>query len=174
MRPANRPFPSSKKSHFQNEAKCETFVVKMSFICMIIKNHFHINGFALSLALKVRLFRTRSEMAYVFSCLVIDAFNLRFPAFKFSTFTEVSPAEPFSLSEMFTLIFYSKSTKFPNSCQLAQKAQRQQTLPNAPQTSSKDDLRIVFPPKLQLLFHFLLQNPDRRIKTMFFFASWCL
>ena len=25
-----RPFPSSKKSHFQNEAKCETFVVKIS------------------------------------------------------------------------------------------------------------------------------------------------
>ena len=55
----NRPFPSSKKSHFQNEAKCETFVVKMSFICIIIKNHFHINGFALSLALKVRFFGTR-------------------------------------------------------------------------------------------------------------------
>ena len=57
--PFNRPFPSSKKSHFQNEAKCETFVVKMSFICIIIKNHFHINGFALSLALKVRFFGTR-------------------------------------------------------------------------------------------------------------------
>ena len=36
----NRPFPSSKKSHFQNEAKCETFVVKMSFICIIIKKSF--------------------------------------------------------------------------------------------------------------------------------------
>ena len=55
----NRPFPSSKKSHFQNEAKCETFVVKMSFICIIIENHFHINGFALSLILKVRFFGTR-------------------------------------------------------------------------------------------------------------------
>ena len=55
----NRPFLSSKNSHFQNEAKCETFVVKMSFICIIIKNHFHINGFALSLALKVRFFGTR-------------------------------------------------------------------------------------------------------------------
>ena len=55
----NRPFPSSKKFHFQNEAKCEIFVVKMSFICIIIKNHFHINGFALSLALKVRFFGTR-------------------------------------------------------------------------------------------------------------------
>ena len=57
--PYNRPFPSSKKSHFQNEAKCETFVVKMSFICIIIENHFHINGFALSLDLKVRFFGTR-------------------------------------------------------------------------------------------------------------------
>ena len=56
---ANRPFPSSKKFRFQNEAKCETFVVKMSFICIIIKDHFHINGFALSLALKVRFFGTR-------------------------------------------------------------------------------------------------------------------
>ena len=55
----NRPFPSSKKSHFQNEAKCETFVVKMSFICIIIENHFHINGFALSLVLKVRFFGIR-------------------------------------------------------------------------------------------------------------------
>ena len=58
-RMVNRPFPSSKKSHFQNEVKCETFVVKMSFICIIVKNHFHINGFALSLALKVRFFGTR-------------------------------------------------------------------------------------------------------------------
>ena len=47
------------KSRFQNEAKCETFVAKMSCICIIIKNHFHINGFALSLALKLRFFGTR-------------------------------------------------------------------------------------------------------------------
>ena len=32
---------------------------EMNFICIIIKNHFHINGFALSLALKVRFFGTR-------------------------------------------------------------------------------------------------------------------
>ena len=57
--PLNGPFPSSKKSYFQNESKCETFVVKMSFICMRIKTHFHINSFALSLALKVRFFGTR-------------------------------------------------------------------------------------------------------------------
>ena len=31
----------------------------MSFICITIKNHFHVNGFALSLALKVRFFGTR-------------------------------------------------------------------------------------------------------------------
>ena len=29
-----RPLPSSKNPDFQNEAKCTTFLVKMSFICM--------------------------------------------------------------------------------------------------------------------------------------------
>ena len=51
-------FPSSKKFHFQNEAKYETFVLEMSFICIIIKTHFHNKGFALSLVLKVKLFGT--------------------------------------------------------------------------------------------------------------------
>ena len=56
----NKPFLSSKKSHFQNEAKCETFVVKMTFICITIKKKkFHINGFALSLAFEARFFGTR-------------------------------------------------------------------------------------------------------------------
>ena len=30
----NRPLPSSKNPHSQNEARCTTFLVKMSFICM--------------------------------------------------------------------------------------------------------------------------------------------
>ena len=46
-------------SKFQNEAGCKTFVVKMSFMCMKIKNHFQTNGLALSLALKQRLEATR-------------------------------------------------------------------------------------------------------------------
>ena len=50
----NRSFPSSKNSHFQNKAKSKTFLVKR-FICMRIKKHFPINGFALGLALKQRL-----------------------------------------------------------------------------------------------------------------------
>ena len=37
--------------HFQNEAKCTTFLVKMSFICRRMKNHFHIKGWALNLVL---------------------------------------------------------------------------------------------------------------------------
>ena len=49
------PFPSGKNSHFQNQAKSKTFLVKMSFIWMRTKNHFHISSFALSLALKQRL-----------------------------------------------------------------------------------------------------------------------
>ena len=55
----NRPFPSFKNSHFQNEAKCKNFVAKMSLICMRKKNHFHVNGFVLSLALNQRLEATR-------------------------------------------------------------------------------------------------------------------
>ena len=55
----NRPFPSSKKFHFQNEAKCETSVVEMSFNYDANKTHFHNKGFALSLVLKVKLFGTR-------------------------------------------------------------------------------------------------------------------
>ena len=34
------------------EAKCKTFLVEMSFICMRRKIHFHINTFAFSIALK--------------------------------------------------------------------------------------------------------------------------
>ena len=56
---ANRPLPSSKNPHFQNEAKCSTFLVKMSFICMRMKNHFHIKGWALNLVLIQRPRGTR-------------------------------------------------------------------------------------------------------------------
>ena len=56
---ANRPFPSSKKSHFQNEAKCEAIDMKMIFNYYANKTHFHNKGFALSLVLKVRFFGTR-------------------------------------------------------------------------------------------------------------------
>ena len=44
-----RPFPYSKNSHFQNEAKGKNFLVKTSFICMRIKYHFLIIDCALSL-----------------------------------------------------------------------------------------------------------------------------
>ena len=37
------------------EAKCKTLLVKMSFICMRGKIHFHINTFPFSLALKQKL-----------------------------------------------------------------------------------------------------------------------
>ena len=57
----NWPFPSSKNSHFRNEAKFKTFLVKMKFICTRIKNYFHINGFTLSLALKQRFENDRLE-----------------------------------------------------------------------------------------------------------------
>ena len=56
---ANRPLPSSENPHFKNEAKCTNFHVKMSFICMRMKNHFHIKGWALNLVLIQRPGGTR-------------------------------------------------------------------------------------------------------------------
>ena len=38
-----RPFTSSRKSFFKNAAKYKSFKVEMSFICIRIKNQFHIN-----------------------------------------------------------------------------------------------------------------------------------
>ena len=58
-RAINRPLPSSKNPHFQNEARCTTFLVKMSFICMRMKNGFHIKGWAPTLVLKQRPGGTR-------------------------------------------------------------------------------------------------------------------
>ena len=44
---SNRPFSSSKNSHFQNKAKCKYFLVKLNFICLGIKNHFLNKSFTL-------------------------------------------------------------------------------------------------------------------------------
>ena len=54
-----RPLPSSKNPHFQNEAKCTTFLVELCFICMRMKNHLHINGWVLNLVLILRRGGTR-------------------------------------------------------------------------------------------------------------------
>ena len=40
----NSSLPSCKNPHLLNEARCTTFLVKMSFICMRMKNDFHIKG----------------------------------------------------------------------------------------------------------------------------------
>ena len=55
-----RPFTStsSRNSYFIHEAKYKMFLVKMSFICMRIKNPFHINDL-ISLVLIQRLKDTR-------------------------------------------------------------------------------------------------------------------
>ena len=51
------PFSSSKNSHFQNEAKYKTFLLKTRFFSPRIKHHSLINGFTLSRDCKtVRMF----------------------------------------------------------------------------------------------------------------------
>ena len=55
----NKPLPSFKNPHFQNEARCTTFLVKMSFTSMRMKNDFHTKGWAPKLVLKQRPGGTR-------------------------------------------------------------------------------------------------------------------
>ena len=62
---AKRPFPSSKNHHFKNKANWKTFLMKMSFLCTRINNHFNINGFAHSFALKKRLRATDLLSQYI-------------------------------------------------------------------------------------------------------------
>ena len=67
----NRPFPSSKKSHFQSETKCEAIDMKMSFDYDANKTHFQNKGLALSLVLKVKFFGTQKWPLVLFELLII-------------------------------------------------------------------------------------------------------
>ena len=98
-----------KNRHLHNETKCKAFIVKMSAICMRIRNHFHINGFAISLTLKQRLVATHGgqNCCYsIFPCEWIATPNIHlvfwnksssslpsclFQARKFKSFGERSP-----------------------------------------------------------------------------------
>ena len=55
----DRPFLNCLVPLFQSEAACKTFHMKMSFICMWMKTHFHIKGYTPRLALKKRYKTTR-------------------------------------------------------------------------------------------------------------------
>ena len=57
--PRNRPFPSSSGPLYQNEVKCSAFDMETIFHSYANKTHFHKNGCALGLILKVRVFGTR-------------------------------------------------------------------------------------------------------------------
>ena len=52
--PSNSPFPSSPKPLHQSEAWCTTIHMKMSLICIWMKSHFHMKGWAPRLALRKR------------------------------------------------------------------------------------------------------------------------
>ena len=59
MTGSNRPLSSSKNPHLENETKRTTLLVRMSFISMRTKNHFHIKGWELNLVLIERPGGTR-------------------------------------------------------------------------------------------------------------------
>ena len=55
----NRPFPSYFEPHYESEAKCKVFVMKISCHLYANKTNFHMKSFALSLVFIVRLSATR-------------------------------------------------------------------------------------------------------------------
>ena len=66
----NRPLQSSKNPHFQNETKCSAFLVKMSFICVRMKNPLEKSFPDKRLSIEPRFdteTRRNLEMAYWFS-----------------------------------------------------------------------------------------------------------
>ena len=109
----NRPSPSCKNPHSLNDGKCKAFLVIMIFFCMRIKNGFHINGFALSLALKQRLEATRKwpNIAYWFSLSdLASESNISCGA----TYSEmrIKPAEDSSRYSVFLLLLFSCNSVF--------------------------------------------------------------
>ena len=50
----NRPFPSCCEPHYESEAKCKVFIMKISFHSTASKTYFHMKSFALSLAFIMR------------------------------------------------------------------------------------------------------------------------
>ena len=67
----NSSLPSFKNPHFQNEAKCTIFLAK-SFICMRLKNHFHIKYQALNLVLIQRPGGTWSLLPHTITAFSLD------------------------------------------------------------------------------------------------------
>ena len=55
----NKPFPSCFELHYESEAKCKVFVIKISFHSNVNKTNFHMKSFALSLASIMRFTATR-------------------------------------------------------------------------------------------------------------------
>ena len=49
-----RPFPSCFEPHYESEAKCKAFIMKISFHSHANKGYFHMKSFALSLAFITR------------------------------------------------------------------------------------------------------------------------
>ena len=110
---SNRPLPSSKNPHFQNEARCTTFLVKMSFICMRMKNDFHIKGWAPALVLKQRPGGTQKWPVIVSASLGLQV-PCGFPGpSEFAAFHELSLAQGILLPPHFAVSFGLYPCGFP-------------------------------------------------------------
>ena len=60
----NMQFPSCCEPYYEREAKCKTFRMKISFVCIWMKTNFHNKNFELSLAFIMRFKATRKWSLY--------------------------------------------------------------------------------------------------------------
>ena len=65
---SNEPFPSCVEPHYESEAKCKVFIMKISFHSYANKTNFQMKSFAFSLAFIMR-FAATPKWPIVRSCL---------------------------------------------------------------------------------------------------------
>ena len=58
----NRPFPSCFEPHYESEAKCKAFIMKISFHSHANKTKFHLKSFVTSLVFIMRFTATRKRL----------------------------------------------------------------------------------------------------------------
>ena len=75
----NRPFSSCFAPHYESEAKCKGFIMKISFHSYANKTNFHMKSFALSLAFIVSFSATRKWpiLAFYFNAKLLIKILLR-------------------------------------------------------------------------------------------------
>ena len=72
---------SSKNSHFQNKFKCKTVLVNMSFICLQVRNQYHVNNFVPTILDRIKWCSKAPPASQGWSCVRAKTHLLPYPWF---------------------------------------------------------------------------------------------